>query len=470
MTVASIPVDSQSKDPPVPYDNDAFVFNATDWIDVPLYVSDLPETTPDTNIRAMTELEYRKVTTPSNWHRYLTLGRYSVDGFTFDASMDDIVVDPLKIHCIVWYQYTYHLDHGIDIPEKLLAWATQRTQQYLSHHADSALIIDTKKISWTKYSRIHSLSDNWSVATHDKSTKKNQKPVTPASVTAIAKPSQTVPAPSVENHQIPETIPPPASVLARAGQQRQTNPIHTSAGSSITSDGSASLLLSTSNAKVCDGTKRVTFRLKLTEEKFRLFRVPNTMKGSVYKFLNSIFGDDDGCLFDWSHTGTDKFGTISQMTPQQVREFICPSITLMPDTSIVILPIRFGFNGQSPSKWRNLVSTQAKLDEYGATVSFSNASSTSGKLVVAGYVLYKAPMTTHRNDGWIIYVLYLTTIPLRLMFFSTRDPQPEIKTRSFHIWSFNVARLMFIPSLRPLRRSLRGKTLPCIFRVFLFRT
>jgi hypothetical protein len=127
------------------------------------------------------------------------------------------------------------------------------------------------------------------------------------------------------------------------------------------------------------------------------------MKGYVYKFLNSIFGDDDGCLYDWGNKGTDKFGTISQMTPQQVRDYICPSLTIMPDSSLVIIPIRFGFNGQSPSKWRNLESTQTKLDEYGATVSFSNASSTSGKLVIAGYVLYKAPMTTHRKR-WLEYL------------------------------------------------------------------
>jgi hypothetical protein len=127
------------------------------------------------------------------------------------------------------------------------------------------------------------------------------------------------------------------------------------------------------------------------------------MKDAVYKFLNKIYGDVDGCLFDWSNHGTDKFGTISQMTPQQVRQFICPSITIMPDASMVILPIRYGYAGISPSKWRNLDTTQAILDEYNATVSFSNATSTSGKLVIAGYVLYKAPMTTHRKR-WLDYL------------------------------------------------------------------
>ena len=260
-----------------------------------------------------------------------------------------------------------------------------------------------KKVSWKKYSRIHSLSDNWSVATHDKNTKKKPKPGNPPA-TAMAKPSKQAFTPRDEAPVITATRISQAPVVpVRGGQQRTTQWHQESLDSSIASEGTDSSLFPTSNVRVCDGTKRVTFRLKLTVEEFRLFRVPNTMKGSVYKFLNSIFGDDDGCLFDWGHTGTNRFGTISQMTPQQVREFICPSITLMPDNSLVILPIRFGFNGQSPSKWRNLVSTQTKLDEYGATVSFSNATSTSGKLVIAGYVLYKAPMTTHRVR-WLEYL------------------------------------------------------------------
>lgn len=395
MTVASIPVVSPPKESTTSPDDAVFDFTTIEWHDAPLYVSDLPETTPDTNIREMTEMEYRKSTTPSNWHRYLTLGRYSVDGFTLDASMEDIVADPLKIHCIIWYQYTYHLDHDIEIPEKLLAWVFQRTQPYLHQNADSALILDTKKVSWKKYSRIHSLSDNWSVATQDKNTKKNHK--------KAQLPATDIPKP-LKKASVPRVVNPYAQAPVGAGQQVLVQTPQASVDSSIASEGTdLSLLTNTSNVRVCDGTKRVTFRLKLTVEEFRYFRVPNTMKESVYKFLNSIFGDDDGCLYDWGNKGTDKFGTISQMTPQQVRDFICPSVTLMPDSSLVILPIRFGFNGQSPSKWRNLVSTQNKLDEYNATVSFSNASSTSGKLVIAGYVLYKAPMTTHRKR-WLEYL------------------------------------------------------------------
>ena len=81
---------------------------------------------------------------------------------------------------------------------------------------------------------------------------------------------------------------------------------------------------------------------------------------------------------------------------QATRQYVSESIAIMPSLSKVILPIRFGFINNSPSKWRNLEETQTILKKYNATVSFSNSTTTSGKLVVAGYILLKAPMPTHR--------------------------------------------------------------------------
>jgi hypothetical protein len=93
--------------PPDEYLSD---FTVDDWIDPPVYVTYLPVTSSDSDIRAMAEAEYKKSTTPMAWHRFLTLGRYVVDGFTFDSIMEDGLRDPLKMHCLIWYQYSYHLD------------------------------------------------------------------------------------------------------------------------------------------------------------------------------------------------------------------------------------------------------------------------------------------------------------------------------------------------------------------------
>ena len=137
-------------------------FSVSEWFDAPPYVSDLPETSPESNIRSMTELEYRKSTTPTKWFRYLTLGRYVMDGFTFDSCIEEMSSDPLKLHCIIWYQYQYHLDHKLVIPFQLLSGASRCSQPYLTRHAESAIALDTNKVTWKRFSRTLSLNNSWS--------------------------------------------------------------------------------------------------------------------------------------------------------------------------------------------------------------------------------------------------------------------------------------------------------------------
>ncbi len=63
MTEESAPVDSPLKSPHDPSDDHIFAFDISNWIDPPVYVTNLPETSPDSNIRVMAEQEYRKSTT-----------------------------------------------------------------------------------------------------------------------------------------------------------------------------------------------------------------------------------------------------------------------------------------------------------------------------------------------------------------------------------------------------------------------
>jgi hypothetical protein len=120
------------------------------------------------------------------------------------------------------------------------------------------------------------------------------------------------------------------------------------------------------------------------------------MKDEIFNFLNEIFTDDDVSLYNWNHSDADPPNTISKMTSQQVRQFISPSISIMSSLSKVVVPIRFGFVVQIPSNWRNTEKTKVILEKFKATVSFSNSTMTSGKLIVAEYILLKTPMTTHR--------------------------------------------------------------------------
>ena len=63
---------------------------------------------------------------------------------------------------------------------------------------------------------------------------------------------------------------------------------------------------------------------------------------------------------------------------------------------MIIIPIRFGFTGKSPVTWRNQNTTRTTMERLNVTVLTSNSKSTSGDLVIAGYILLKAPRTTHR--------------------------------------------------------------------------
>ena len=76
----------------------AFSSETTDWIDPPIFLSELPETSPETDIRLLGEKKYRESTNPTNWQRYLELGRYVVDGFTFGNSMESIDTEPKSAH------------------------------------------------------------------------------------------------------------------------------------------------------------------------------------------------------------------------------------------------------------------------------------------------------------------------------------------------------------------------------------
>jgi hypothetical protein len=162
------------------------------------------------------------------------------------------------------------------------------------------------------------------------------------------------------------------------------------------SDGKVSAIIPNLNVPVNDGTYRITIRWKTKMAPMSTASQTSSLPSSIYSLLNDLFSDDDGFLYHWGTEGLESYNSISNMTPQEVRSFISPSVTLMPLQSMMIIPIRFGFTSKTPSAWRNLETTKATLDKYNATVSFSNSKSTSGKLVIAGYILLKAPMTTHR--------------------------------------------------------------------------
>ena len=354
MTTNTDPAAIQQKETIRTLDDLLTNFAISEWVDTPSYVTELPETTPDSNIREMAEQEYRNSTTPTKWHRYLTLDRYVTDGFTFDTNIAEMTTDPLKVHCMIWYQYTYHLDYKLTIPMKLLEWATRCSLAYLQKFSASALNLNTNKVTWKQFSRSRSLTDSWSEvpAKLKKKDKKKLKKLSPSKdVQGHRNPPATI---------IEETSEPSNSKNNTSCSENQSSNCD---NASAASDGKISVLDPNLNVPVCDGTYRVTFRLTVSADQMSKYRDTAKLKDEIYTFLNEILKDDHGSLYNWNHSGTDQQNSISKMTPTQVRQFICPSIAIMPSLSLVVVPIRFGFVGQLPSKWRNTEQTKDIFEE-----------------------------------------------------------------------------------------------------------
>ena len=236
------------------------------------------------------------------------------------------------------------------------------------------------------YAKQQALSENWKQVT--KKSKPSKKQTLLTLFVSAAKHEKASSKPST----IPEESSQQSSSAPAASKPCSTP----KDAASEVSDGKMSVLMPSLNVPVCDGTYRVTFRLTVSADQMRKYRNPDTMKEEIFTFLNEIFTDDDGSLYPWNHSDTDLPSTISKMTSQQVRQYISPSISIMPSLFKVVVPVRFGFVGRTPSNWRNTERIKQTIEKHKATVSFSNSTTTSGKLVVAGYILLKAPMTTHR--------------------------------------------------------------------------
>ena len=130
-------------------------------------------------------------------------------------------------------------------------WAVIRSQPFLSKHLPPAIIVDTKKVNWTDFSKSHSLSNPWYEVY--RSQQQKAKKASPArSYTSVA---STLGKRSNPNTIVEENSETSASTEIR-GQKRPSNQDEVTAAS----DGKQSVPLPSSNVPVCDGTYRVTLR------------------------------------------------------------------------------------------------------------------------------------------------------------------------------------------------------------------
>jgi hypothetical protein len=261
----------------------------------------------------------------------------------------------------------------------------------LAKHAFATFQVDTKRTTWKEYSRLNSLPNPWAeVGPKQKDKSKRKKVVNPYKKTSrsqgpVNKPT-TIPEEESATSTNTSVTPPPLS-----GQKRTKDDVSVN---SLT-DGKMSALLPESNVPVCDGTKRVIFRWKVPLNLSRISTQSEELQKEIHALVNEFFTDDDGLIYDWNTEGTDKHNVVSKLSPSELRSYLPSTINISADSKITV-QLRFGFFGNTPANWRNSASTKEKLQKYEVTVAISNSTNTSGHLMIAGYILLKAPMTTHR--------------------------------------------------------------------------
>ena len=112
--------------------------------------------------------------------------------------------------------------------------------------------------------------------------------------------------------------------------------------------------------------------------------------------LNDLFGSDVGAFFEWGSKTLSNAKHLTMMTKDDLSAFMSPKVTYIRTTKTHIFGIRFGFSTKTPRKWLTREETKAAMKKHKVWATVSNSSTSSGNLVVAGYVLMKAPNLTHR--------------------------------------------------------------------------
>ena len=129
---------------------------------------------------------------------------------------------------------------------------TRRSQQYLMKHADSVFRLDTRTTTWKEFSHTQFLSNPWSKVT---SKLKKSKKTNPSKYSVSA-------AQLLGNRSKPGTIAGEISKASTLSEPRGQKCSANHDDNSAASDGKQSVLISTLNVPVCDGTYGVTLRWK----------------------------------------------------------------------------------------------------------------------------------------------------------------------------------------------------------------
>ena len=145
-----------------------------------------------------------------------------------------------------------------------------------------------------------------------------------------------------------------------------------------------------------DGTHRLTIKWKPPSDLAEFENDKRRLSEALHTLLITLFTDTDRVFYRGESEDMLKTKAASSLTESTVSDFVFPRVTFIESRSQIIFGIRFGFIS-NPSSWQHSKHTRQILKEQQLNVLISNSKSTGGNVVTAGYILLKAPNTTHRN-------------------------------------------------------------------------
>ena len=376
---------------------------------------------------------YRQIGNPSDWNRYVTLGLFTTaDGTEFDDIWAAFEERPLQVHQAIWYNYKYHVDHEYVSSTKLNNWAMNVSLPFLQHYNPAFLDIDTMEneqglAQYFKNDKNPDKENEW-LPVLDKRKRAKSPPLystvpgfNPVENDIIRRPSAQTESRAKETEK---QIIPKSNLVKLGGDRSKKNrtkatgpkapkvttveeevdedqhmeeqPEPEETDTSSPNNAATSRVVSHPHIATNDGTHRLTIQWTAPTDVAEYETDKNKCNLAIHTLVSKILLADDGVLFRWESEDLTTTKATTSLTPAELRDFITPTVTFIKSRRQMIFGVRFGFLA-NPKQWQFCERTKAVLKEQHLEVRMSNSSSTSGKVVTAGYILLKAPNTTHRH-------------------------------------------------------------------------
>lgn len=119
----------------------------------------------------------------------------------------------------------------------------------------------------------------------------------------------------------------------------------------------------------------------------------------AHAMLRDLLPDDECTFFRWDESVDLQVFRWCPNFHQEKREFLSPNITFLPPSSSkIIFGARVCFAAKFPGQWQSKTSTIHYLEEHKVHIkNISNSTTSSSKIVTAGYIFFKAAHTTHQT-------------------------------------------------------------------------